>query len=168
MSIGDRIRAARPEVPAGPVSVSERLTAKSHRDPNGCLVWTGRIVFGGYGSMRVDGRERKTHVIAWEMVNGPVPAGLQLDHLCRNRACMEPTHLEAVTGRENTLRGEGITAQRARQTHCIHGHELAGANLIERPGRRECRACKDDRAARRDWSATWKRRTARAQTGGAS
>lgn len=76
-----------------------------------------------------------------------IPAGLTLDHLCRVRACCNPEHLEVVTGRENTLRGVGLTAGYARQTHCLLGHELDGANLqIRATGWRTCRACQIQRS----------------------
>lgn len=89
----------------------------------------------------------RRHVLAhryfWEKTNGPIPEGLVIDHLCRNRACVNLEHLEVVTGRENCLRGIGPTAINALKTHCSrHGHPLSGANLILHPdGRRECREC---------------------------
>jgi hypothetical protein len=86
---------------------------------------------------------------------GPIPEGKQLDHLCRNRACINPEHLEPVTAKENILRGESFSAKNARKTHCIHGHELSGDNLrILKHGRvcLECRRTKD-RIASKKWYA---------------
>lgn len=71
-----------------------------------------------------------------------MPKGWHVDHTCRKRACIRPDHLEAVTWKVNTLRGDGPTAQNARKTHCIHGHEYTASNTMERDGRRECRTCK--------------------------
>lgn len=84
------------------------------------------------------------HRVAYEMLVGPIPEGKQLDHLCRQRTCWNPAHLEVVTGRENTLRGVGRTAVNAAKTHCSRGHELAGDNLYVHDGQRKCRACKKE------------------------
>lgn len=70
-----------------------------------CHVWRLSLSGGGYGHVRVGGTLRPAHVVAWEEVNGPVPEGLELDHLCRTRACVRPDHLEPVTRRENARRG---------------------------------------------------------------
>ena len=71
-----------------------------------------------------------------------IPDGKELDHLCRNRKCVNPKHLESVTHRENILRGETIMAENARKTHCWRGHPLSGKNLKLKPnGHRQCRAC---------------------------
>lgn len=73
---------------------------------------------------------------------GPIPEGMDLDHTCRNRGCVNPEHLEPVTTQVNTLRGIGPTAENARKTHCKHGHPLEGDNLYVDPeGKRKCRAC---------------------------
>lgn len=85
---------------------------------------------------------RPAHRISYEHFTGPIPAGLHLDHLCRNRACVNPEHCEPVTCRENVRRGEGIAAKHMAKTHCIQGHELSVSNLYRtRKGHRVCRTC---------------------------
>lgn len=98
----------------------------------------------GYGIIQAGGRARKAHRLAYEMLVGPIPAGLILDHLCRNRSCVNPAHLEVVTNRENVLRGVGPTAANAAKTHCVRGHAFTPENTIRRRGtQRDCRACKN-------------------------
>lgn len=112
---------------------------------NGCHVWTGSTRGKGYGGVRIDGRTEFVHRVRYEREVGPIPEGMQLDHVCNNRLCCNPAHLRPVTNRENTLRGETITAAQRAQTHCKHGHELAGENLEPgalRRGVRQCRACR--------------------------
>lgn len=102
----------------------------------GCWVWTANRNDRGYGRIGVDGSARPAHVVAYELTVGPVPDGLELDHLCRNRACVRPDHLEPVTHRENTRRAQYL------RTTCSRGHPLPepAAN-----GRRVCRPCANDR-----------------------
>ncbi len=110
-----------------------------------CWLWTGKTNKGGYGEIKVAGQRLRTHRWMYEIVKGPIPDGLQLDHLCRQRACCNPAHLEAVTHRENMMRGKTQTAQKAAQTHCIHGHPFDAANTQWRKnGTRSCRACHRD------------------------
>lgn len=125
----------------------DRFYGRLIRQSNGCLIWTGALTADGYGCVRVDGRAQYTHRVAYELNVGPIPDGHQIDHLCRRRACAEPTHLEAVTQRENVLRGEGPTAINARRTHCIRNHPLAGDNLQRTGAARRCRQCARDRRA---------------------
>lgn len=86
--------------------LAEKLAALSEPDPfGGCLLWTGALNDGGYGRVKVRGRFRRAHIVAFEIANGPVPDGLRLDHLCRVRSCINARHLEPVTSGENTRRG---------------------------------------------------------------
>ena len=121
----------------------EQMVALITQTESGCWEWTGAQLASGYGSVRFDGRVQVVHRVMWEQVKGPVPAGLQLDHLCRNRTCCNPAHLEAVTQRTNLLRGVSLPAQNARRDKCLNGHEFD----IRRKGNgwRECSICKKAR-----------------------
>lgn len=119
--------------------------------PTGCIEFTGSSS-EGYGQVRRDGRPALTHRVAYEMVRGPIPHGLTLDHLCRNTVCCNPAHLEPVTRGENVLRGVSATARNARKTHCVNGHEFTDENTYHRPDNptsRACRQCMRERDRKR-------------------
>lgn len=110
---------------------------------DGCHLWTGTISENGYGRFTVNRRFVQAHRWAYEQVHGPIPPGLQLDHLCRNRACVNVAHLEAVTGRVNTLRGATRAARNLAKTHCPLGHAYDAVNTYtDRNGGRSCKECK--------------------------
>jgi hypothetical protein len=121
--------------------VQERFLSKIERSDD-CWLWTGSLHSKGYGKMSVAGRDWLAHRLAYELFVGPIPPKLQLDHLCRVRRCVNPAHLEAVTTRENLLRGVGFAAVNAQKTHCPAGHPYTEPNLFIGPkGERCCRAC---------------------------
>lgn len=115
----------------------------------GCWVWKGHQSPNGYGlfGKRVgeEQREVRAHRFAYTLMVGPIEEGLTLDHLCRNRLCVNPGHLEAVSLRENILRGEGATARNAAKTHCKWGHPFDLFNTFYRSDGRRCRACEQAR-----------------------
>ena len=118
-----------------------------------CWNWTGSLS-NGYGTLydgeNADGSQRKfpAHVFSFKLHGGKIPKGKELDHTCRNRACVRPSHLEPVTRRINILRGESIVAINARKTHCPKGHPYDERNTIRnKSGSRSCRACRDERYA---------------------
>jgi hypothetical protein len=110
--------------------------------PNDCWLWPwGRV--RGYGQTRHNGKHCYVHRWAYELLVGPIPPTMTLDHLCRNPACANPRHLEPVTIGVNVLRGLGPTARHARKTRCINGHPFNETNTIYRPtGGRYCRECR--------------------------
>jgi hypothetical protein len=112
-----------------------------------CWLWTASCAGGtGYGQIYADGRPQLAHRFAYELLVGPIPDGLVIDHLCRNRACVNPAHMEPVTQRENILRGTGASARAARKTHCPQGHAYDSENTaIKSDGTRRCKTCHRDR-----------------------
>lgn len=121
----------------------ERLLSFLSQNLSGCWEWSGRIDRGGYGTFSVRGRKTLAHRSAYELMFEPIPAGKHLDHLCRNRRCCNPLHLEPVSCRENLLRGDTFQARNAAKTHCPAGHEYTPDNTYLYPdGRRRCIACR--------------------------
>jgi hypothetical protein len=140
-----------PKRSATPVEVVLSRTTVTEK---GCWLWNGSPNRSGYGQIKVDGRWPVVHKIVYEAFVGPVPEGMQLDHLCHDprrctlasecphRRCVRPSHMLPATPRENTLRSNAVTAVNAARTHCVNGHEFTEANTYVRPtGGRMCRAC---------------------------
>lgn len=136
-------KAGRPRKRVTPgASLADRVLL--HTDRSGeCWIWTAAIDKStGYGRVSIGGKVGYGHRIAYEAFVGPIPAGMEIDHLCRNRACCRPEHLEAVTPQVNVLRGESPGAKARRRDLCFHGQHLyADHGFVDRDGRRRCRAC---------------------------
>lgn len=139
--------------------VADRFWAKvSGGDFSDCWNWSGaRSQRTGYGTFKVElGAYVLPHRFAYEQLRADIPVGLQIDHLCRNRACVNPWHMEPVTARVNVRRSHGVAAANARRTHCVNGHPFDNRNtgLDAKRGKRWCRTChalreRSRRAARR-------------------
>ncbi|MCZ4602978.1 HNH endonuclease signature motif containing protein [Streptomyces sp. Lzd4kr] len=124
----------------------ERIQAMTDRTGE-CWLWTGRLNRDGYAELKLAGRRQMAHRVAYETHVGAIPEGLQLDHLCRVRHCVNPAHLEPVTIAENVRRSAP-----AQKSACVNGHEYTPDNTYERPdssqGRRDCRTCIRERSRR--------------------
>lgn len=110
--------------------------------PDACWPWIAAVDSCGYGRVKVAQRDLKAHRVAYEFAVGPIPDGLTIDHLCRNKPCVNPAHLEPVTWRENLHRA----GRMGDETHCLNGHEFTPENTRIRHGRdgrtsRRCRVC---------------------------
>lgn len=136
-------------------SVRIRIQERIFIDDNACWIWLGPACKDGYGRIPVTVsrgacRNESTHRASYEAFVGPIQPGLTIDHLCRNRICCNPAHLEPVTHRVNSQRGG-----KSLWTHCKAGHPLSGTNLVTYPNnprrQRDCRICVNKRA--RDYSA---------------
>lgn len=130
--------------------VKTRILSHSDQDHgSGCWLWTKAVNKDGYGCISIGNKQRRAHRAAWEAWNGPIPEGMQLDHKCRVRHCVNPAHLEPVTNTENIRRGlQGVL----KPDTCRNGHLLAekGFFLIKRKWGTEkrCKACQIDASKR--------------------
>lgn len=136
-----------------PMPVEDRIKRAVTIDPDtGCWVWQRAKNREGYGRMSVPNSHRAgggvwfAHRVSYEVFVGPIPEGLVLDHLCRNRACVNPDHLEPVTHKTNLRRGETLQAANLLKTHCPYGHEFSPENTRIIPRGRRCIACERRRA----------------------
>jgi len=126
----------------------DRFVAKYTVEDSGCWIWHAGTSRGGYGKFWDPRRygHMAAHRFSYETAVGPIPDGLQIDHLCRVRACVNPDHLEPVTQRENILRGDTLATAKFYQKRCIHGHRFNTQNTYTRPnGTRGCRPCRAKR-----------------------
>jgi hypothetical protein len=121
------------------MSIRVRIIFYTHTDPHGCWTWRAARDRYGYGTIAVDRKKRPAHRVSYSVFRGPIPEGMVIDHLCRNRACVNPWHMEPVTNEENVNRGLRSGAK----THCVNSHEYTPENTYARPdsGKRKCRAC---------------------------
>lgn len=131
-----------------PTPLEIRLMRRTVYNPEtGCMEWVGTLAYG-YGIITDHGKRLRVHRLAYELARGEIQNGLEIDHLCRVRHCLNPDHLEAVTHAENTRRGVGFAGQNARKMSCHKGHPFAGQNTR---GDRYCRTCDTER--KRAWRA---------------
>lgn len=130
------------------LDIRTKLLTKIAVDAKGCWVWTGAVFrkpYGSYGQLRMENRCVRAHRISYETFVGPIPEGLELDHLCHNTLCINPAHLEPVTHHENMQRRKD-----SNQPHCKHGHLYTPETTHIRScdGVRECRICMRARSLR--------------------
>ena len=136
-------------------ALQERFLTKVSVLPNGCWQWLGYIDPAGYGRIEDGCKSQYAHRISYKLFRGSIPEGMESDHLCRNRACVNPDHLEPVTHKENINRGinlgyGGGAYQRAK-THCPQGHPYDEANTWRRhSGKRLCKTCYQNRSKSRE------------------
>ena len=121
----------------------ERFFALVSKTDGGCWLWQGKLTKYGYARIYVDGHMIFAHRVSYVISNGNIADGKCLDHLCRNRSCVNPNHLQAVSIGENVLRGQGLSVQNLLKKYCPRGHELAGTNLIRSKSCRTCRICRN-------------------------
>ncbi len=120
----------------------DRFWSKVRKVEGSCWIWLGAKTGEGYGVLSIKGKLVRVHRYSYSTFRGPIPSGLTIDHLCRNRLCVNPSHLEPVTNWENILRGTSWAAKNIDKTHCIRGHLFDSSNTALRPnGHRTCRAC---------------------------
>lgn len=141
-STGERPRAGVPYK-----TIEERFWYRVQKTDT-CWLWTGgthRLGYGVFGK----GAQKYAHRVAYVLLVGPIPNGLELDHLCRNRICVNPDHLEPVTHAENVRRSSSPIATAGSASHCKWGHPLSGENLAASVTQRRCRTCVRESSARR-------------------
>lgn len=129
-----------------PAALADRIRRSVQIDENGCWRWKLGTKPAGYGLITVSRRRRLAHRVSYETFVGAIPDGLQLDHLCRVRDCVNPAHLEPVSGRENVMRSPiTVAALNSAKTHCPSGHPYDESNTYVWRGERICRTCRSER-----------------------
>jgi hypothetical protein len=126
-----------------PITAAEYIRDRVQVSPSGCWNWTGYRNGDGYAIGHHRGRWVRAYRFSYEVFVGPITGGLTIDHLCRNRGCVNPEHLEAVPLRTNVLRGDGVGVRNARKTHCANGHPFDEENTLpDERGWRVCKICR--------------------------
>lgn len=121
---------------------SKRKFETKFQKTDSCWVWTDHVTKNGYGKIRFDYKDYYAHRLSYFLYKGPILKNLQIDHLCRNRRCVNPKHLEMVTQKINLMRGNGQCAKNAKKTHCPQNHEYKPENTyVDKKGSRHCRMC---------------------------
>lgn len=132
-------------------TLAERFWTKVDKSGD-CWLWKASLTYDGYGQFFIKGKRWRAHRWSYTQANGEIPEGLEIDHLCRVRACVNPAHLEAVTRRENQIRGDSPFGINARKDVCIRGHEF---DELDWRGRRRCGVCRREQKR----AAYWRDRT---------
>ncbi len=127
--------------------IKKRLFKHSTPEPNtGCHIWFGACYINGYGTIGVSKKVLSAHRVSYFVYKGDIPEDFVVDHLCNNKFCINPDHLEAKTQHKNILRSNAISVQNASKTHCNNGHEFTKDNTrINKQGSRDCITCLNER-----------------------
>jgi hypothetical protein len=127
--------------------LKNKLNNCSVPEPNtGCQFWLHDSVTGGYGRIAINKRKVLAHRLSYVLYKGEIGEGLTIDHKCNQPYCINPDHLQAITMRENTMRGSSFAVTNSKKTHCPKGHEYSDSNtFLNSKGRRECRMCRSGR-----------------------
>jgi hypothetical protein len=131
-------------------SLEERFWCRVSKQENGCWLWIGAKSANGYGQIAHKKTTIGAHRLSYKLHKGEIPAGLVIDHLCRNRSCVNPDHLEAVNQRTNTMRGESPSVKQHNKGFCKNGHPMTPENRDSK--RRRCRVCLREDVSRRYWA----------------